>query len=511
MRLELGQVDRYRGFAQFLVDPAERLWRDQAGRSYLGAEQLERYRTADRPEHASTRVVASPAGGDEFPARRLSSLVTRRIRRNPMPTMLKQGDPGYDEARTVWNAMVDRRPRIIARCASARDVVTAVRTARDLRLEIGVRCGGHSVLGLAVPDDGLMIDLTPMGAVRVDPVRRRAVVQGGALLGALDRAAQRYGLATTAGNVSHTGVGGLTLGGGMGWLARQYGLACDNVISYRVATADGRLLRASRTEYPDLYWGLRGGGGNFGVVVEFEFRLHPVGTRALVAEYIFGPEHAAAALRGWRDLAADAPRPATFTASVRDGRATVGVVWVGDPQRGSQVATQLDRLGKPLSRRVSETSYLNLQRRDDTPQGHARRRYWKGHYLRALPDDAIDALLVHGQDVPAVSLQAYGGAIADVADDATAFSHRGTAFEYVAATSWTDPAEDQARMAAARRCATAIAPFASGAYVNTLSDEGAEGMRRAYPARQLARLVAVKNAYDPDNAFHLNQNIPPSR
>jgi FAD/FMN-containing dehydrogenase len=425
--------------------------------------------------------------------------------------MLTRGDPGYDEARTVWNAMVDRHPRIIARCAGPDDVMAAVRAARDLGLEIGVRCGGHSVLGLAVPEDGLMIDLTPMGAVRVDPARRRAVVQGGALLGALDRAAQRHGLATTAGNVSHTGVGGLTLGGGMGWLARQYGLACDNVVSYRVVTADGRLLRASRTEHPDLYWGLRGGGGNFGVVVEFEFRLHPVGTRALVAEHTFGAEHAASALRGWRDLVPDAPRPATFTASVRDGRATVGFVWVGDPQRGRRLAAQLGALGEPLTRHVAETSYLDLQSRDDTPQGHARRRYWKGHYLRALPDDAIDALVARGENFPNVSLQAYGGAIADVPDNATAFSHRDTAFEYVAATSWTDPAEDQARMAAARRCAAAMTPFAGGAYVNALSDEGAEGVRRAYPAHKLARLVAVKDAYDPDNAFHLNQNIPPRR
>lgn len=427
------------------------------------------------------------------------------------PAMLQQGDPGYDQARTVWNAMIDRRPRIIARCVSVGDVVTAVRTARDLGLEIGVRCGGHSVLGLAVPDGGLMIDLTPMGGVRVDPARHRAVVAGGTLLRAVDRAAQRYGLATTAGNVSHTGIGGLTLGGGMGWLARQQGLACDNVVSYHMVTADGRLLRASRTEHPDLYWGLQGGGGNFGVVVEFEFQLYPVGTRALVAELTFGPGQAEAALRAWRDLAAGAPRPATFTAAVRNGHATAGFVWVGDPQLGRQLAAQLDTLGEPQARHVAETSYLQLQRREDTPQGHAMRRYRKGHYLRALPDEAIGALLGGGTNAPAVSLQAYGGAIADTPDEAAAFSHRDTAFEYVAAAGWTDPAEDQARITAVRACAAAIAPFASGASVNTLSDEGADGVHRAYPSHKLARLTAIKDSYDPDNTFHLNQNIPPSQ
>jgi len=439
------------------------------------------------------------------------SAMTSAIESATGMAILQRGDAGYDEARTVWNAMVDRHPRFITRCADAADVVTAVRAARELGLEVGVRCGGHSVLGLGVPDGGLMIDLTPMSAVRVDPLRRRAVVQGGALLGALDREAQRHGLATTAGNVSHTGVGGLTLGGGMGWLARQHGLSCDNVVSYRVVTADGRLLRASATERPDLYWGLRGGGGNFGVVVEFEFQLHPVGTRALVAEHTFSAEHSAAALRGWRDLAAGAPRAATFAATVDERGTTVGFVWVGDPEIGRRLATQLDELGAPVTRRVAEMSYLDLQRREDTPQGHALRRYWKGHYLRALPDDAIDPLIARGDKSPNVSLQAYGGAIADVPDDATAFSHRDTAFEYVAAASWTDPGEDEARIAAARRCAALIAPFAHGAYVNALSDEGVEGVRRAYPAEQLARLVALKDAYDPDNVFHLNQNIAPSR
>jgi FAD/FMN-containing dehydrogenase len=429
---------------------------------------------------------------------------------------LLPGDAGYDDARTVWNAMVDRRPRMIIRCASASDVVTAVRTARELGLEIGVRCGGHSVLGLAVPDDGLMIDLTPMGAVQVDPARRRARVQGGALLGALDGATQRHGLATTAGNVSHTGVGGLTLGGGMGWLARRCGLACDNVVSFEMVTAEGNLVRASRTENPDLFWGLRGGGRNFGVVTEFEFRLHPVGTQALVAECAFPLEQALPVLRGWRDLNAEAPRQATFTASVGgDGLATVGFVWVGDPQRGRRLLPAMRALGRPVAERVSEPSYVELQRQDDTVGRHALRRYSKGHYLRSFPDEAIEAFLLRGtadgrgENLPSAGLQAYGGAIADVPDADTAFSHRGALFEYGAGTSWIDPAEDQARMAAARRASAALEPFASGAYVNALSDEGAEGVRRAYPAGKLARLTALKNTYDPGNVFHLNQNIRP--
>ena len=431
--------------------------------------------------------------------------------------VLRPGDHGYDEARSVWNGMIDRRPQMIVRCTSGADVRAALRTARDHGLEIGVRCGGHSILGFAVPADGLMIDLRPMGAVRVDPVRKLAYVQGGALLGALDRATQPYGLATTAGNVSHTGVGGLTLGGGMGWLARRYGLACDNVESFEVVTAAGEIVRASRTEHPELFWGLRGGGGNFGIVTEFVFRLHDVGTRAFVVELGHPVDRALPVLRGWRDLAASAPRRATFTATVgRDGTVTVGYVWVGDPAQGRRLLPALEALGRPTASQVTEMSYVDLQTRDDSAAGHAVRRYWKGHYLPALPDDAVEAFLLrgtrdgHGEHLPSASLQAYGGAIADVADDDAAFSHRCTMFEYVGATAWTDPAEDEPRIAAARRAGAALAPYARGAYVNTLGDEGAQGIRRAYPAGKLARLTALKDAYDPDNVFHLNQNIRPS-
>ena len=420
------------------------------------------------------------------------------------------GDQHYDHHRSVWNAMVDRRPRLIVRCESPDDVVAAVRLARDLGLEIGVRCGGHSVLGMSVPEDGLMIDLTPMAAVSVDPATRRARVQGGALLGALDVAAQAHGLATTAGNVSHTGVGGLTLGGGMGWLARQYGLTCDNVVSYELVTADGDTLRVSADEHPDLFWGLRGGGGNFGVVTEFEFQLHPVGTRAYVAELTYPLEQAAAVLRGWRDLSAEAPRQATFAASVGRGFATVGYVWAGPTDKATDLLPELRALGRPVTENVGELSYVALQTREDTPEGHEYRRYWKGHYVRGLPDDAVDGLVEHGAADMGVSLQAYGGAIADVPDGDSAFSQRDAAFEYVAAARWTDAAEDADRMAMARRTASAVEPYSSGAYVNALSDEGAAGVRRAYRPEKLDRLTALKTAYDPDNVFHLNHNIAPA-
>ncbi|SOE02861.1 FAD-binding oxidoreductase [Blastococcus haudaquaticus] len=428
----------------------------------------------------------------------------------PTVELLRPEDPGYDRARRVWNAMVDHRPALIARCREVSDVVTAIGLARREGLEIGVRCGGHSVVGLAVPHGGLMIDLTPMGGVRIDPEQRRARVQGGALLGALDLAAQEHGLATTAGNVSHTGVGGLTLGGGMGWLARQYGLTCDNLVSCQLVTADGDVVRASAEENAELFWGLRGGGGNFGIVTEFEFRLHPVAGRAVSVELDFPVAGAGPAMARWRDLSAEAPRQATYAATVLGGVATLGFVWVGDPDEGRTYAEVVTSLGPPVARRVEVLSYLDLQRREDTLQEHLVRRYWKGHYVRELPDAGIDALLSHDPAV-AASLQAYGGAIAEVPEDASAFSQRRTALEYVGAARWTDPAEDGDRIAAARASAARLEPFASGAYVNALGDDGAAGVRRAYPPATLARLTALKSAVDPDNVFHLNQNIPPGR
>jgi FAD/FMN-containing dehydrogenase len=447
--------------------------------------------------------------------------------------VLLPGEDGYDHARRVWNAMVDRRPAMIVRCRDASGVAEAVRFGRAQGFEIGVRCGGHSVAGMSVPDRGLMLDLTPMAAVRVDPDRRRAWVQGGALLGALDRATQPYGLATTAGNVSHTGVGGLTLGGGMGWLARQYGLTCDNVVSFDVVTADGERVRATESENADLFWGLRGGGGNFGVVTEFEFRLHQAGTEALVVELYYHPDDAVAALRAWRDLIPEVPRAATLTAWVGTAGAwaflpqslhhrsavSVGVVWVGDPDQARNQLDPVRAAAAPAAERVRPMSYLDLQTMDDDMEGHHRRRYWKGHYLRALPDEAIDAFVGRGAPdadadevrvLPAAGLQAYGGAIADVGADDTAFSHRDVMVEFVASNPWTDPAEDEIRISTARRFGAAIEPFSSGAYVNSLTDEGAQGVRRAYGAAKLARLRELKRRYDPENVFHLNHNIPPT-
>ena len=290
------------------------------------------------------------------------------LRRRLAGRVMLPGDDGYDSARAVWNAMVDRNPAVAVQCTSSADVAAAIDFARGSGLEIGVRCGGHSILGICVPDGGLLIDLSGMHSVRVDPDARRAWVQGGALLGDLDRAAQEFGLATTAGNVSHTGVGGLTLGGGMGWLARRFGLACDNVVSYEIVTADGATLRVSESQNDDLFWGLRGGGGNFGVVTEFEFCLHEIGTAALLIDFAFDLADAPSAMRRWRDLLGDVPPQATpiaWVGAMADSPdvqpqlrnrtvASLGFVWVGDPNEGRQLLPMVASLGPPLAERAEE-------------------------------------------------------------------------------------------------------------------------------------------------------------
>ncbi len=379
-----------------------------------------------------------------------------------------------------------------------------------------------------------MIDLTPMGDVHVDPARRRALVQGGALLRTLDRATDPYGLATTAGNVSHTGVGGLTLGGGMGWLARQFGLACDNVESYTVVTADGETLRATSTEHPDLYWALRGGGGNFGVVTEFEFRLHPTTGQAVSAELFFDVADGVAPMRAWRDLLADAPREATLGADVitwgdddslpsrLHGRSVliIGCIWGGDPDDARAYLPTFRSIGEPVAEHVEEMRYLELQSSGDERHHHGLRRYSAGHYFDEFSDAAIDAFLTRGiapggpepdlTRLPPGGFQSYGGAIAEVGEEESAFSHRRAVVEYFTGATWSDSVEDAERMAGARAWSAVMEPFASGVYVNVLSDMGDDVVRRAYRPDKLARLAEIKRTYDPDNLFHLNQNIRPA-
>jgi FAD/FMN-containing dehydrogenase len=426
--------------------------------------------------------------------------------------VLVPGAPDYDVARTVWNGAVDRRPAYVVRCAGTEDVRSAIRVARELDLPLGVRGGGHSAAGWAVPDGGLMIDLSRMRGIVVDPAARTAQVQGGALLRSLDAATQPYGLATTAGIVSHTGIGGLALGGGVGWLARQVGLTCDNALGYEVVTADGDLVHATADDHPDLFWALRGGGGNFGVVTRFDLRLHDVGTRAFVAEVDLDPASALDALRTWLAAADDVSRRATLVAEVRaGGPLTLGFVWIGSPDDAAPLVAQLERLGTPLARRVAPISYLDLQQQSDIGASHGFRRYAKSHYLRELPDSALEALLAHSAaDVGAASLTAYGGAIADVDPDATAFAHRGTRFEYDVGAKWADPADDERYAATCRRLAATIEPWSVGVYVNALGAEGAAGVHRAYGAATYARLQEAKSVWDAENVFRHNQNIPPA-
>ena len=454
------------------------------------------------------------------------------LRRSFGGEIIGPDDDAYEAARQVWNLMIDKRPALIVRPNDPSDVAAAIGFGRRAGLEIGVRGGGHSVVGLSVPEGGLMIDLSRMRAVRVDPERRRAWVQGGALLGDLDGATTPHRLATPAGNIGLTGVGGLTLGGGEGWLGRQFGLTSDNVVSAEIVTADGGIHRVSETDEPDLYWAIRGGGGNFGVVTEFEFRLHPIAGTALMVDFFHDIDEGPAIVRDWRDLAVAAPREATYTAWLGEappwpflpeqfhGRSIldVGFVWVGDVEAGRRLIEPLRSLGMPLAESIRETTYLGLQSGGDENHRIRRRRYWKGLYFRELPDALLDTFLGRGAGtspddgaIPAsAAFQALGGAMADLGPDDTAFAHRDARFEMVTSLGWDDAAEDERRMRGVRRFAAALEPFSSGVYVNSLSDEGQSGVSAAYGQDRLRRLVAIKDRYDPENVFHLNHNIQPS-
>jgi len=459
----------------------------------------------------------------------LSDAAIGSLRESFRGQLTRPAEPGYDEARRVWNATVDRHPAIVAHCTGTADVVAAVRFARAEGLEIAVRGGGHSVAGHGTVNGGIVIDLSPMRGVRVDPDARVAWVQGGAVLGQLDHETALHGLATTAGTVSHTGVGGLTLGGGYGYLARRHGLACDNVLSAELVTADGELVVASETRNADLLWGLRGGGGNFGIVTAFEFRLHPALPMAATGDLFFDLQDGPAALRAVSDLADQMPAEMLLAAVVADVRAEWGIeelevgrpvvivswVFLGDAGEGRSTAASLYAAAHPLLESAEALSYLRLQSYSDAGQRSGMRRYWKGGFVWELPDAAIEAFLDRGTDgggppLWGGELISLGGAIARVGEEDTAYSGRTARFDFLTLSSWEDQAEDERRLAGARRYWAGMARHLRGpAYVNSLEDEGTDRVRQAYGPAKYDRLVALKRRYDPDNLFHLNQNVRP--
>lgn len=441
--------------------------------------------------------------------------------------LLTPGDPGYDRARAVWNAMIDRRPALIARCAGPADVDEAVRFAGRHGLLVAVRGGGHNIAGNAVCEGGLVIDLSPMRAVRVEPRQRRARVEPGALLSDFDHEAQAYGLATPLGINSTTGVAGLTLGGGFGWLTRKYGMTVDNLLAADVVLADGERIRASASENPGLFWALRGGGGNFGVVTSFEFRLHPVGPEVLAGLVVHPYEDAPRVLRYLREFAAGLPDEAAVWAVLRKapptpflpdawhGREVVilAVFHAGELRAGERLFASLRRFGRPIADTVGPHSYVAWQQAFDPLLGPGLRNYWKSHDFRALSDGALDALVEYAGRLPTplceVFLGQVGGAMARVGPQETAYPHRDAAFVLNIHTRWEDPAQDDACVGWARDLFRATAPFATGGvYVNFLSQDEADRVRSAYGPNH-DRLVALKRRYDPGNLFRLNQNIRP--
>jgi len=440
------------------------------------------------------------------------------------------GDDGYDDARAVYNAMVDKRPALIARCSGVADVIDAVRLARERDVPLAVRCGGHSVAGNGVCDDGIVIDLSGMRGVHVDPAARRARANAGALWGEFDRETQLFGLATPGGRMTTTGVGGFTLGGGYAWISTKHGLACDNLVSAQVVTADGRVVTASEDEHPDLLWGLRGGGGNFGVVTSYEFQLHELGPIVMAGLAMHPLDRANAVVRAWRDWVEGAPGavcsgvaivrapPEPFVPAELQGEPVLAVLamYAGDADEGERVLRPLKQdIGPPAVDLIDRIPYTAFQAIVDPLSPTGWLNYHRGEHLASLPDAAIDAYVEHGGRVGSPMSQSvvfrHGGAIGRVPEDATAASHRTAPYMWHPIAAWSDPADTEREIRWVRDASAAIAPYATGGvYLNFEQDEGEAHVRAGYGAEKYARLVALKDRYDPENRFRINQNIAPS-
>jgi FAD/FMN-containing dehydrogenase len=431
--------------------------------------------------------------------------------------LLTPSDPAYDDARRVWNAMIDKRPALIARCGGEADVLRSVQFARDHDLAVAVRGGGHSIAGHSTCDGGLLIDLSNMKGLRVDAAHRTAVAQPGLRLGEFDRATQEFGLATPLGIVANTGIAGLTLGGGLGWLNGTYGLACDNLLSAHVVTADGRLLTASATEHEDLFWGLRGGRGNFGIVTTFEYRLHPVGP-VIGGMTVYPLSDMKRVLSRYGELCRECPdelSTAAFLVLGADNQPAVAIAvcYCGALAAGEDGVKPFRALGSPLADLVKPMSYVEQQGSFDAGFPPQRLHYWKAGFLRTTTPDAVDVLVDRVTRMPSamsgIGLQHLHGVASRVGPAETAFPHRFEFWDVPILSQWSDPAETERNIDWARHAWAALEPFSEqGVYVNNLGVEGDDRVRSAYGANY-ERLAALKSAYDPTNFFRLNQNIKP--
>ncbi len=427
-------------------------------------------------------------------------------------------DAGYDQARKVWNGAIDKRPAAIVFCISPDDVVRAVTHARAQGLIVAVRSGSHNVAGLSVCDDGMVIDLSRMKKIAVDPRRRTARAEAGLTLAEFDAATQAHGLATTMGVNGDTGIAGLTLGGGIGKLGRKHGLSCDNLIAAEIVTADGRLLRTSAGEHPDLFWALHGGGGNFGIVTAFEYRLHPLGPALLVGSVLHAYDHAREAMRFYDKFSSDAPDEVSVDAALvtlpsGERAFSISACYAGSPEAGEPVVAPLMKFGSPIDSRLQPIPYLQIQSAADSVFPRGRRYYWKAQFMREISDGAIEALLDAYARAPNRSsllvFQQVGGAIARVPASHSPYANRDAALDCFPIAIWDDPADDAANIDWARDLWNAARPFSTGGvYANNLGDEGDERVRDAYGANY-ARLATIKKQYDPTNFFRLNQNIRP--